>query len=506
MEKSRLGFMISVLLFLPIYSTCGAQIDTPDDDLIRRIKSGEVPVADFEVSLPGGGILNRTGATGIPDGGIVLTEDLALHSPSTVTLRAGTRIEQRGKSGWSNLFIIGPDGARLSYTPNQIAGVRVVPDEEWSKITVTIPPLGDNAQAIVDGFAKTVPDINGLFAILQGANGLTDFELRRVISSYLHLQHPRLSAEEIVALRADLRRSISNLQGRWTVECIPLMGELSEYNRPPKISYRFLMDGAKLYLESNTHRVAPGEASEKTIRAYDGAQEREYSVNESWKRGSIIPFRGRSAYFNQEHILWVSMLIDGGVDLGEGSESGNNLSRFHFYPLEKLVEVDGVQCLPCITFDLRVLYLDPARGYCLVADKRPFDFDPTKGCIVPAEKQLEMTTLGHDEFADGLWLPKTVRRVWTENGQRILQQTITYEGIEINQEIADNEFVDVVPDGVLLIDLTSTKPKAVRKAGGVDMSGRQLAATSALKWWIIPINGIALAIGSVFFCRSYWHQ
>jgi hypothetical protein len=108
---------------------------------------------------------------------------------------------------------------------------------------------------------------------------------------------------------------------------------------------------------------------------------------------------------------------------------------------------DGVNCLLVATQSQRT-WLDPARDFCVVRFEQ-YSFRKQQAILNGSQKFHDFV-----DYGNGIWLPNRIQRDFfnRETGQSSFSSTISINEIKVNKGLGDDLFVNIIPDGTMVID------------------------------------------------------
>lgn len=401
--------------------------------------------------------ITKLGATGLPDEGYVLENDLKV-APFP-DCPQGTKIEQKKGAGFAGLRITFPDGRVLK--PGLLNGDNVDVDSlalwqlcYFEPFNATSIKILDHLESLPSEEIQKV-DFNEFRKLLANAEGkLNALSIAILLRRFAKLQQPALSIEELVALTKSKREAISSMdcsiQSHWTASRKDLdRGEQSF------VITRFVLSEHGHLLDRKNGRSLK-ESMKREIRAYDGENLR--ILNEDgtgYTKGHILPFDGYRWYFQDDNPLWASMLLNTSLD-SDGMSTANDLSERTnlLFALQAPLEFEGVPCFVAVESTCETAYFfDPSKNYALMGiEQGRFSLNEKNGKFAESTDYHIRSLRKHQDCGNGIWLPLEIHRVWYEKGEVVQKCESTVSDLTVNQEIPESIFTSFIPDGTLVND------------------------------------------------------
>ena len=340
------------------------------------------------------------------------------------------------------------------------------------------------------GFRKAVSAIEGYrdehgvapsydFFFSLAENGqITSVEQTRLWHLTVAQQQPSISLSDLLALLEAKRDSIQSFRCKYKTS-----------KQPGEVSF-FAFDGNKALLR---------EAGPRTQIAFDGKLVRTVRLNGS---AAIEPLQSLDMFYRAEMPLAKAMLLDPRIVGVE--DSGVDLSLFlrksNFAVFEEVVDIDDSRCVLVATYPYKA-YLDLDRNFALkkLESIKHESVPDSDGFPVVTRHSVKAHSIhsGFIDYGNGIWLPT---KIVTEhpNGATTVIEVVE---AEVNPEIADADFVDIISDDAKVLDVVRGLTYVWGERSSIDHAlvdaappKKQPSAGNNLAWWV-SITIFLVAIG-----------
>jgi len=306
------------------------------------------------------------------------------------------------------------------------------------------------ALAHLENIQDRVPTDDDFFDICEDPNiTLSKDEVSKLFARVLTMQKPRISTDQLLTLYKARRSSVRDAKVRYT-EIVenPLN---SRYGPPGKTTrtYVFAFSNDKLLLERNGKRWEGD--YERSIISYDGNNIILVSLPEQDIPNADITEANSFKFFFHVHMpFFLTMLfeesrcdydIDTGRDIVKFLEMGGTA---HVFQQEQ--RVNGRNCIVLLS-TARRFYLATECDYSIVRIEQFVQTHKVGRELLFRSDHFDLV-----DYGNGIWLPSRIEHTYYTNGKPDGHALIDIQEVQINQEIPDSFFSDVIPDDAFVFD------------------------------------------------------
>ena len=164
--------------------------------------------------------------------------------------------------------------------------------------------------------------------------------------------------------------------------------------------------------------------------------------------------RSRKRFYGFGNPFLAAGLLNGPIDWGRDVQGMDDLAEQMRTSLifETPVEIDGIECLAFGCFQ-EMYFCAPELGYAFIELRSgKYRLDKATGAYEKSDSCLVQKNSDFVEVIDGLQLPQTIEHIHMRDGEVFVDFTTTVQKYEVNEEIPDELFTDIIPNGVHVID------------------------------------------------------
>lgn len=290
--------------------------------------------------------------------------------------------------------------------------------------TTAIADLADSLDEVA-GYrdsAGKAPSIDLYYSIAEREQ-LSNSERSKIYLAIVAEQKPLLTIGNLISILETKRDSIQSFRCKYSV------------SSKPGVTFEYAFDGRKI-------RLSDGDPS--LPMSYDGRVRREMIGS----RSAIVDARSHMDNFHRTKMpLAKAMLFD--EKMVDVDSRSSNIVEFlrgrHYTVFEETPEVDGRKCLLVSNLGYNI-YFDIERNFAIkkLESVKAKEADGIKTYSV---KGVSLHS-GFEDFGNGMFLPF---KITTDHGNGNVTEVVAEE-MEINPEIEDALFSDIIPDGTLVDD------------------------------------------------------
>lgn len=295
--------------------------------------------------------------------------------------------------------------------------------------------------------------------ILRACRGLLPMDSLHLHTVMRKAQKQNTSQDDLYKLIRGQRALIHSLRAEYGVVYeIGGIPEGPEKAKPGglRFSCEFMLSGQMLYFSETRFHGTSFES--RTIEAYDGHELRGYrEFSGSSGYGSIQALDTRKRFFHDGNPLLCSHLIDQHADL-QGDTAFDDLAQIlgGFIVFETPTEIAGVSCIVAGSTDVQY-YVSPSHSFALVEKHySELDFDTDRGCYRESDTFYVLKNSDFVSF-EGVFLPFETTFSLTQAGRVVEQFKSKVSQLEVNGELPDAIFSEIIPSGTNVSDSIRNK-------------------------------------------------
>jgi hypothetical protein len=301
-----------------------------------------------------------------------------------------------------------------------------------------------------------MPSFPEFMEILVEAEGpFTENDQMALFSAFHSVQLPPVTRSELVELLRAQRDSISSYRVNYVTNYRAQTNTPRVLEMPMRLECDFAFDERKLFIQQATFHN--DELKKTETEGFDGEILRGLlEGHDHSPHGSVRTIVFRECYYKSENPFLAAGLLNGPADWGRkvtamAHDLAHEAEHSFFY--ETPVEIDGVECIVFGT-SLNMIFCSPEHSYALMEVRSSeFAFDKESGRYVRDGSFVIQKNSDFIEVADELWLPKTIEHLFERDGEAVVDYTTTVESYEVNEDIPEDLFTDIIPEGVLVTDV-----------------------------------------------------
>jgi hypothetical protein len=308
--------------------------------------------------------------------------------------------------------------------------------------------------SVIHGASPTEKDYFDI--IFKKGMSLSVQEQGKLYGLILSLQHPVVDKTSLLKIIKSKVNSINYFKSHYAVSVFS--GDFSIKNNSPKYSYDcvYAFSREKLFFE-RIGKSSDGDDNH-IVYAYDGdIFQTVVNPNNVIPNVTIDELTSYDFFFQPCMPFFAAMMFD--MTLFPSGKYLYDLISFLEDPsskiFEKTIQCNGYNCIAVANSSTRIL-LCPEKDYSLIQfEVFRFDYDSNvNNSLVPIHRSLLVRRLltNLQNYGNGVWLPSKIETYEYFDNVEPSKFTVLVKEIEINKEIKEDFFTDVIPENAFVND------------------------------------------------------